>query len=520
MILRKLMLAILIAMSCLVAGCDKDDAALRPSKIVSGIENNQIDLKEGESKLFSPLFVADESLVYQWLLDGKNVSDSKSYTFKSDKYGRYSLKFEILNKNWVQSVEYAIRVVGISELESDVENNAVILNLGESKVLKPIFEGEGDLTYSWILNNKEVSEEKEYTFEGTDAGKFNLKFELTQGDQTKSLEYNIKVDGTYSNGVFIVNEGWFGHENGNVNFWDRVSDDIQHKVYTKENPDKTLGVTTQYACINDSKLFLVSKSPDHLVVVNSATLKEMGRVALSGSEQARAFAYNNETSGFLSSSDGIYQVDLSSYTLGEKVTGVAGEVGNMIVLNDKLFALRSRELIVIDIASLTIEKTFDLANNAGGLIKDKDNMVWVGSGSQLLKVNSNDLSSETIDLTDGTSVNSSFGWAWNAGSLTYSKENHSLYFVSGGGWSPKSVGRYNIGTKSAEKLFDIDSDYMIYGAGTYVDPVSNKLYVTAIKGFGQAANFNRLYVYDLDGTKEKVLDYEHFYFAALCVTNE
>jgi len=431
---------------------------------------------------------------------------------------------------WALVLVYSLLMVSCSDDDSikapsaittAYEDNKLELSMGEIVKLSPSFEAEGEPEYLWEMDGKAVSTEAVYNFESSQTGQFKLTFEVSNKSGAQRVDYSVRVYGPYSNGVFIVNEGWFGHETGNVNFWDRQSDDIQHKVYEKENSGKNLGVTTQYACINDSKLFLVSKDPDNLVVVNSETLKEIGRVSLaSGSGQARGFAYHDETSGFLSSSDGIYEVDLSQFKLGKKINGISGEVGNMMVLEGKLFALKAKELIVIDIASLKIEKTFTLANNVGGLVKDKDNMLWVGSNSQLLKVNPNDLSSETIDLAEGVSVNSSYGWAWNAGSLTYSKENHSLYFVNGGGWSPRSVGRYNIATKSAEKLFDIDSDYMIYGAGTYVDPVSNKLYVTAIKGFGQAANFNRLYVYNLDGTKEKVLDYEHFYFAALCVANE
>jgi hypothetical protein len=429
---------------------------------------------------------------------------------------------------WALVLAFSVLIIGCDKndevlpperIETGIEVNQVELKLGESKTLNPKVSAEGNVTYRWTLAGELVSNALEYTFNATDAGFYKLIFEVENESGKVSIAYNIHVAGPYTNGVFIVNEGWFGHENGNVNFWDRESDDIQHKVYAKENPDKELGVTTQYACVNDSKLFLVSKSPDNLVVVNSETLKELGRVSFA-SGQARAFAYYDETLGFLSTSNGIYAVNLSEFTLGDKIEDVGGEVGNMIVLNGKLFALKSKSLIVIDIATLTKEETFPISNNAGGLVKDKNDMIWVGSKSQLLKVNPENLSSETIDLTDGVSVNPSFGWAWNAGSLTYSKENHSLYFVNGGGWSPRSVGRYNIAEKTTEKLFSIDSDYMIYGAGTYIDPVSNKLYVTAIQGFGQAANFNRLYVYALDGTKERVLDYEHFYFAALCVANQ
>jgi len=520
MILRKWTWAILIAMSCLFVACDDDETIIAPSEIVSGIDNNQIDLKAGESTEFAPSFDANGNLVYQWLLNGEKVSEEKTYTFSSDIYGKYTLRFEVSNETGKQSVEYAIRVCGISDITSDVEDNAVKMNMGESKLLKPIFEAEGDLIYTWTLDDKKVSEEKEYTFEGKNPGKYSLKFEIAQGEETKSLEYAIKVDGTYSNGVFIVNEGWFGHEPGSVNFWDRESDEIQFKVYEKENSGKELGITTQFACIDGGKLFLVSKDPDHLVVVNSETLIEEGRVSLTTpGVQARGFAYQDAAIGYLSSSDGIFKVDLAQFKMGEKIPAISGEVGKMMVLEGKLFALNSSKLFVINTSTLAIEKTIEWEGYASGMVTDKDGQLWISVGAQLVKVDPASLEVETIELPEGVAVHK--GFVWDAGSLTYSKQENALLFSMSGGWAPGSVAKFDIATKTAEEFCTIDSDFQIYGAGTYVDPVTNKLYVTAVKnGWGQNYKYNKLYVYAMDGSLEKVMDYEHFYFAALCVVNE
>jgi hypothetical protein len=429
---------------------------------------------------------------------------------------------------WALVLVYSLLMVSCSDDDSikapsaittAYEDNKLELSMGEIAKLSPSFEAEGEPEYLWEMDGKTVSTEAVYNFESSQTGRFKLTFEVSNKSGAQRVDYSVRVYGPYSKGVFIVNEGWFGHEPGNVNFWDRQSDDIQHKVYEKENPDKKLGVTTQYACLNDSKLFLVSKCPDNLVVVNSETLKELGRVSLaSGPEQARGFAYYDETLGFLSSSAGIYEVDLSQYILGNKIEGVSGEVGKMIVLEGKLFALKSKELLVINTTTLALEETITWEGFAGGMVVDKEGQLWISAGTQFVKVDPSSLKAEIIDLPEGFSVNK--GWVWDAGCLTYSKQENALFFVKKGGWSAREVAKYDIETNTAKIICEIDSDYQIYGAGTYVDPVSNKLYVTAIKGFGQAANFNRLYVYNLDGTKEKVLDYEHFYFAALCVVNE
>ncbi|MFA8436753.1 MAG: DUF5074 domain-containing protein [Marinifilaceae bacterium] len=413
-------------------------------------------------------------------------------------------------------------------MDTGLENNLVNLNSGESVDLIPDFDCSGSAAYKWILNGETVSNQPVYEFHADEPGLYDMRFEVANELGSRQLNYSLRVAGKYSSGVFIVNEGWFGHEPGSVHFWDRSSSQLQTNIFQNENPGKDLGITTQYACVQNGKFYLVSKGYNTnkgcLVVANAATLKEEGRVLLPNG-QCRAFVALDDQVGFLSTGglgtangSGIYQVNLKNYTLGAALNGVGNqEVGNMMIASGKLFALKAQELLIYDIGSRSVYRTISLPANAGGMVKDKDGMIWVGAGASLLKVNPSNCSHEFISLS-GASVNASYGWAWNAGSLTYSKTNHSLYFVNGGGWAPKSVGRFNIATRRAEDLFSIDPDYQIYGAGTYVDPVANKLYVTALKGFGQDAKYNRLYVYSLDGYKERVLNYGHFYFSALCIS--
>ncbi|MCT4602586.1 MAG: DUF5074 domain-containing protein [Marinifilum sp.] len=357
-----------------------------------------------------------------------------------------------------------------------------------------------------------------------------LESEADLQDNQADLNRGVKSSGPYSNGVFIVNEGWFGHENGSVNYWDGISNAVEHKVYKKENPGKQLGVTTQFAGIQNGHLYLVSKGygneKGNVVVANASTLKHEGTIELSGG-QCRAFVALNENVGYLStggvgtaSGSGIYRVDLKNYRIDKAVQNVGNsEVGNMLIASGKLFALRSKQLLIIDVRFNKLMYSIPLSGTAGGMVKDKDGNIWIAVQDELMKINPQTMGIDRIALS-GVSVNPSFGWAWNAGSLTYSKSNNSLYFVNEGGWAPRQVACYHINSNQSETLFSIDSDYQIYGAGTYVDPVVQKLYVTAIKGWGQDGKYNRLYVYNLNGTQEKLLNYEHFYFSALCVANE
>ena len=39
----------------------------------------------------------------------------------------------------------------------------------------------------------------------------------------------------YTDGVFIVNEDWFGHNSGTVNFYSYATGGMQYRVFQKEN---------------------------------------------------------------------------------------------------------------------------------------------------------------------------------------------------------------------------------------------------------------------------------------------
>lgn len=52
----------------------------------------------------------------------------------------------------------------------------------------------------------------------------------------------------YTQGVFILNEDWFGHNNSTINFM-TSSGDFAYKIFQTANPGKELGCTSQFGTI-------------------------------------------------------------------------------------------------------------------------------------------------------------------------------------------------------------------------------------------------------------------------------
>ena len=56
----------------------------------------------------------------------------------------------------------------------------------------------------------------------------------------------------------MLNEEWYGHTNGGLN-WFSPDYDVVYQAYERENPGMSFGCTSQYGIIYDGKLIVSSK---------------------------------------------------------------------------------------------------------------------------------------------------------------------------------------------------------------------------------------------------------------------
>jgi len=321
----------------------------------------------------------------------------------------------------------------------------------------------------------------------------------------------------YSHGFFIINEGWFGHEQGSVNFYRYGTNQIETGLFpTASSDEKALGVTTQYAAIYNGKLYLISKQ-GALVAVDSKTMQEIGRIDNFNTvaKDGRAFCGVNANLGLVSTADGIYKLNLNPLSVGDKIEGISGQVGELLQYRQHVFAVMAGKIHAINTSTWAIDKTFD--NGRGGLTVSKDGMVWSSNGNVLLKINPLTLEMETVTMPSGVSVTYN-SMAWTASSLSASKQENALFFRNG-----LNVYKYIIGdiTSLNTPLFTVPSGRMAYGAGIGVDPKNNQVIFSSIDGYGTSAARNNLYFYDgTTGSLKKDIFYEHYWFPAMIVFPE
>ena len=241
------------------------------------------------------------------------------------------------------------------------------------------------------------------------------------------------MTGAYSNGFYLINEGWFGHGTGEVNFYSYATGTLQDSVFGVANPTKNLNPATstlQFGSIFNGKIYLVSKVGGPLVVADEGTLVESARIAASPSNDWRAFVGVDATHALVSSQTGIFPLSLPSLAVGTKLAGtsISGQVGDMIKSGNFIFTLSaSAGCVILNASTNAIVKT--IAGVVVGFTKTTDGAVWCAGGTTLTRIDPSTLATTTVTLP--FTANNSWA-AWHPGSITASTSQNAIFIVNNG----------------------------------------------------------------------------------------
>ncbi len=320
----------------------------------------------------------------------------------------------------------------------------------------------------------------------------------------------------YTNGVFIVNEDWFGKANGSINFIN-ANDSVDYNVYKTVNPGEEFGVTSQYGTIYGDNFYIVSKQGNRLVVADSKTLQKKASFETIGAD-GRSFLGVNSKKGYIGSAKGIYLFDIENLKIGSLIDGTSkvGQVGNMIRTSKFVFAVSSTGgILVIDPKTHQIKQT--IAGSFISVVQSKDGNVWGALSKKLVKINPTTLETTEIAIPTKTVPTPS---AWNAGTFCSSTQDNSIYFLSG-----INVVKYDVTNNKFEETFieipgqDTTPKETYYGAGLRIDPLTNELVLTTIgSGWGTNSQINYVHRFSDNGTlKESVKLSEYYWFPSMPV---
>lgn len=346
----------------------------------------------------------------------------------------------------------------------------------------------------------------------------------------------------FTDGFFMVNEEWFGHTNGSVNFIGN-NGQIDYRVYSTVNNNHAFGATTQFGTIYGDKFYFVSKQAadggdtqytpgGRLVVANAQTMQKIATFNTIGGADGRSFLGVNEHKGYIGTSNGVYLFDIDNLQVGSVIAGTAtsgggqysGQIGNMIRSSQYVFAVKQSEgILIIDPKSDTLIHT--IAGSFNSIVQAKDGSIWAIQDQTLINIHPTTFATQSYNIPT-TQYSDSWG-AWNAGSFTASNTENVLYWIkAGSGWDPgKQIVKFDVTTKAFNENFITipgqTSTYkqIPYGAALRVNPVTGALILnTTESGYGAHFQKNWIHTFDSNGnlTDTKTL-IDYYWFPSLAV---
>lgn len=331
----------------------------------------------------------------------------------------------------------------------------------------------------------------------------------------------------YTQGVFMVNEDWFGHRNSTTNYLTRDG----KFVY---NNTTEIGATACFGAAWGNRYYIIAKQAKdngseveggRITICDANTMRIIKQIKDIDGNDGRSFCGVDEHKAYVSTSRGIYTLNLDELTVGAAVKNAdggdanLGECGNMVRLGDYVYATEyGKSLRIIDCNNDRIVAT--ITAKVYSITMSKDGQLWVSTDKGISRVNTESRQLEEIALPSGIGVPAKDIYAWKSDGLCASLQNNVIYWTASG-WNPTTIFKYDIDNNEFAKVVDLTSDankWMMYSASNLrVDPVTDYLYVSLFKDYGSQDYAVR--IYDNNGTQlnEYELTQKNFWFPGMFV---
>ena len=406
---------------------------------------------------------------------------------------------------------------------------------------------------SYTIENPEIASFYQNNIVAHKAGQTNLVIEAADGQGAKAtVKIIVKepdrtpFDG-YQDGTIILNEAWFGHENGDMNFL-TAGDSLMYRVYERENPGEAFGATSCSATIYGGRMYVMSKQPadggdettkggGRLVVMDAKTLKKIAGFETIGGGDGRSVVGVSPDKVYLGTTAGVVTFNANNLTVGEVIEGTqgaslySGQTGDMLKAGKYVFAIQqSTGVNVIDTETDKLVQTIE-NSDIQGIARTPDGKIWLASKSRLDRLDPLTLQTDsTVALPEGMTISCSWG-AWRPTSFCASRTKNVLYWNGGAGVTGNGSAyfRYDPSTdiNDIKPFFSLENltgttegkQQTSYGTIRYDDRKDELIVMTTQSGWG--TNYEHNWIHLVDGTTgelKKTLKLKQYYwFQALPV---
>lgn len=356
----------------------------------------------------------------------------------------------------------------------------------QPKELKEESKAEGIV---WYLNDAKVGTGVSYTFapakEGTYAIKYSIKKENSTTDKEQSKLF--KMVAYKMSGIYILEETNFTADKEDCRGVSQFVFGTQEvKDYIKGDYT-SFGVTAHYFQNWGKNLYNLSGLTTKGVALSKFSAgdspKMLATVAAFDAP-VKTFSGINEEIGIITANTANI-IDLKTLTVKGTLKGSEG-AANTFVADGYLFVITTEgaKAYKVDGLSATTEPKL-LGAAIVGFVQSKDGSVWAFGSKELLRINTHDLSTIVIPLTDGIEIKLS-SYPWKQFSMVASTKENAIFWVNdkgfdgfeGGSGTGAEVYKYMVSTNIVSKDFITSEDlngYMFYGPSLLYNAETDEL---------------------------------------------
>jgi len=303
--------------------------------------------------------------------------------------------------------------------------------------------------------------------------------------------------GTYSNGVFITNEGKYPGP-GTVSFYSRDSSKISNSIFESANAGAVLGSVVQSISVWNGLGYVVENNSARITIVTPSDFKYVDTIGSNILSSPRYFMGVTATKAYITdwganSLSGVVLVyDLSQKKVTKKIPVGLG-ADRMTLVNQTMYVANEggygTDSVIITVNTQTdvSSSPIKVGINPNSIQADANGDIWVLCGGTYTSSTSGSL----VCLHNGI-LHKSYPVPQGSKSLQIDATRQKLFFVGG-------TNVYSMGiADSATAVVNIPGLVLVspYGAG--LDPKTSYLYVSDAKDF---ASNGSLYILDLVNKK-------------------
>jgi YVTN family beta-propeller protein len=249
-----------------------------------------------------------------------------------------------------------------------------------------------------------------------------------------------EIQGAYSRGVLISNEGPFIEGSGSISFYDPTTKTIENNIFQTIN-NRPLGNIVQSIEVFTDRAYIVVNNAAKVEVAEAGTFESVG--VIEGLVSPRYFMGISQTKAYVSDWAGhVAIIDLNSLAkTGTIATGASPD--RMLLDGTRLWVINSAgwssdsTLTIIDTQTDTALKTIVVGDNPSGIVKDASGKIWVICGGKFDWANpENNTPGKLVRINPETfniELSSDLGETYFDARLAINATGDKLYFTLSGG---------------------------------------------------------------------------------------